>query len=590
MQKIIQLLIIEDDASDQYLLRESLNQMQLQIEEIIVAEKMQQILSLPSSAAPDLIFLDLNLPDSKGLETFLTVSNRMPDAAIIVMSGVEDTDIALQAIQAGAQEFIVKGEWDEKIFSKAISYSIERKKIQLKLQESEERYRSLVENAPEALVVMDIEKRKFISVSESAIRLFKKTREDLLKIGVIELSPEYQPDGTLSAVSALQQINNAIEGGKPVFGWTHIDSEGIEIPCEVRLVRLPSDHQVLIRGSIIDITERKKREDELRRLQDSYFTLMNSVDGIVWEADPKTFMFSFVSQQAERLLGYPLENWLNQPSFWADHIHEEDRDWAVRYCVKSTVEKRPHEMEYRMMSRDGRIIWLRDIVSVEVINDEPVKVRGIMIDITERKKSEELLKHSYANLRRLTAHQEEVREEERISIAREIHDELGQQLAIIKMDIDWLNREIEDKKENVQKKLKGLLGIIDNTVKTVRKISSELRPMALDDLGLLSALDWHCHEFEERSGIKTKFSSEIEEIKLPDKIATGLFRIFQESLTNISRHAKATLVNVSLKKDKNYLSLSIIDNGKGFVLDCNENKKTLGILGMRERTSIMDGK
>ncbi len=590
MQKIIQLLIIEDDASDQYLLRESLDQMQLQVEEIIVAEKMQQILSLPSSAAPDLIFLDLNLPDSKGLETFLTVSNRMPDAAIIVMSGVEDTDIALQAIQAGAQEFIVKGEWDEKIFSKAISYSIERKKIQLKLQESEERYRSLVENAPEALVVMDIEKRKFISVSESATRLFKMTKEELLRTGVIELSPEYQPDGSLSTVSALQQINIAIEGGKPVFGWTHIDSEGNEISCEVRLVRLPSDHQVLIRGSIIDITERKKKEDELRRLQDSYFNLINSVDGIVWEAHPKTFKFSFVSQQAERLLGYPLENWLTQPSFWADHIYEEDRKWAVEYCAKSTIEKKPHEFEYRMVTSDGKIIWLRDIVSVEVINDEPVKVRGIMIDITERKKSEELLKRSYANLRRLTAHQEEVREEERISIAREIHDELGQQLAIIKMDIDWLNREIEDKKENVQKKLQGLLGIIDNTVKTVRKISSELRPTALDDLGLLSALEWHCHEFEERSGIKTKFSSEIEEIKIPDKIATGLFRIFQESLTNISRHAKATLVDVLLKNDKNYLILSIIDNGKGFVLDCNENKKTLGILGMRERTSIMDGK
>ncbi len=590
MKKINQLLIIEDDASDQYLLRESLDHMQLQIEEIIVAEKMQQILSLPSYANPDLIFLDLNLPDSKGLETFLTVKNKLPDAAIIVMSGVDDTDIALQAIQAGAQEFIVKGEWDEKFFAKAISYSIERKKVQLKLEESEERNRSLVENAPEALVVMDIEKRKFISVSESATRLFKMTKEELLKTGVVELSPEYQSDGTLSAVSALQHLNIAIEGGKPVFGWTHIDSEGNEIPCEVRLVRLPSDHQVLIRGSIIDITERKKKEDELRRLQESNITLINSVDGIVWEADPKTFKFSFVSQQAERLLGYPLESWLNQPSFWADHIHEDDRNWAVDFCAKSTFEKIPHEFEYRMITSGGKIIWLRDIISVEVINDEPVKLRGIMIDITERKKSEELLKQSYADLRRLRAHQEQVREEERISIAREIHDELGQQLAIIKMDIDWLNREITDKKENVQKKLNAMLGIIYNTVKSVRKISSELRPTALDDLGLFSALEWHCHEFEERSGIKTKFSSETKEIKLPDKIATGLFRIFQESLTNISRHANATLIEVSLKMEKDFLSLSITDNGKGFELNCNENKRTLGILGMRERTTIMDGK
>ena len=470
MQTINQLLIIEDNAADQFLLREYLNQVQLHVNEIITAEKMQQVLSLPASAQPDLIFLDLNLPDSEGLETFLTVSNRMPDAAIIIFSGLDDTDIAIQAIQAGAQEFIVKGDFNEKFLVKAISYSMERKKNQHKLQESEERYRSLVENATEALVVLDVDKRKFVHVSESATRLFKLSKEELLKTGVVELSPEYQPDGTLSAVSALQQINDAVAGGKPVFGWTHIDTEGKEIPCEVRLVRLPSERQILIRGSIIDITERKKKEDQLRRLQDSYFTLMNNVDGIVWEADPKTFEFSFVSKQAERLLGYPVEKWTSQPSFRADHIHEEDRSWAVDYCVQCTAEKKPHEMEYRMVAADGRIIWLRDIVSVEVENNEPVRVRGIMIDITERKKSEALLKQSYDNLRLLSARLEQVREEERMVIAREIHNELGQQLTVLKMDISWLNTEIEVKEKNVQHKINNLMGIVDNTIKTVRKI------------------------------------------------------------------------------------------------------------------------
>ena len=156
-------------------------------------------------------------------------------------------------------------------------------------------------------------------------------------------------------------------------------------------------------GSHTDITERKKAEEDIRQLKEKYFKLMNSVDGIVWEGDAKTFEFSFVSKQAERLLGYPVEQWISQPTFWADHIFEEDRDWAINYCVKSTEEKKPHEFEYRMMAADGKIIWLRDIVSVQVQSNGDVKLSGVMIDITEQKIDELLLKKLNDNLGKKTA-------------------------------------------------------------------------------------------------------------------------------------------------------------------------------------------
>ena len=151
-------------------------------------------------------------------------------------------------------------------------------------------------------------------------------------------------------------------------------------------------------GSHTDITARKNAEKDIRQSQEKYFALMNSVDGIVWEADAKTFEFSFVSQQAERLLGYPVEQWINNPSFWADHIYEEDRDWAINYCVKSTKERKPHEFEYRMVASDGKLVWLRDIVSVQVDNSGNVKLSGVMIDITGQKKDELLLKKLNENL------------------------------------------------------------------------------------------------------------------------------------------------------------------------------------------------
>src|SRR3990170_501240 len=122
--------------------------------------------------------------------------------------------------------------------------------------------------------------------------------------------------------------------------------------------------------------------------------LINSLDGIVWEADPSTFQFTFVSKQAERLLGYPVEQWLNEPAFWKDHLHPDDREQAVSYCIACTAEGRSHEFEYRMIAADGRFVWLRDIVSVISTNNQAVNLYGLLIDITERRKLEEQLMHS----------------------------------------------------------------------------------------------------------------------------------------------------------------------------------------------------
>jgi len=135
--------------------------------------------------------------------------------------------------------------------------------------------------------------------------------------------------------------------------------------------------------------EKQRADVELRQSQLAYQDLVNSIEGIVWAADANTFEFSFVSPQAERLLGYPLERWTTEATFWKDHIHPEDQTWAVDYCVASTRQRLSHEFEYRMIAADGRVVWLRDFVSVIVENDQPAKLRGIMVDVTTRKQAEE---------------------------------------------------------------------------------------------------------------------------------------------------------------------------------------------------------
>jgi signal transduction histidine kinase len=193
-------------------------------------------------------------------------------------------------------------------------------------------------------------------------------------------------------------------------------------------------------------------------------------------------------------------------------------------------------------------------------------------------------------LRSLSAYLQNVREDERIHIAREMHDELGQLLTSFKMDISWLRKKLAENNDQVMKeRLENMLTSIDEAVKFVRKLSTELRPSILDDLGLVPALEWHCQEFEKRYHIKTEFHSLEHELNISSVAATGLFRMYQESLTNVARHSNANKVVVSLREINDEISLSIADDGKGF--DSSQtNKKTLGLLGIKERAAMLGGK
>ena len=144
-----------------------------------------------------------------------------------------------------------------------------------------------------------------------------------------------------------------------------------------------------------------QRRSEAEAAQQRFTDLVNSVEGIVWEADAETFVFTFVSDQAERTLGYPAEQWLREPTFWKDHLHPEDRDWAVRFCQEATAAKRPHDFEYRMIAADGRVVWFRDLVTVVVEGGRSIRLRGLMLDITRHKRNEATLRE-HADLLSLT--------------------------------------------------------------------------------------------------------------------------------------------------------------------------------------------
>ena len=206
----------------------------------------------------------------------------------------------------------------------------------------------------------------------------------------------------------------------------------------------------------------------------------------------------------------------------------------------------------------------------------------------ERFDAEQELKNSRERLRNLTSHLQNVREEERIYIAREIHDELGQALTALKMDIAWLGSKYQDH-EQISKKTKSMLEDIDSTIRTVKKIVSELRPGVLDHLGIIAAMEWLSKEFQERMRITCEVSFSHEDITLEKDLATTIFCIFQETLTNVARHAEATRVEARLEECGDAVILTVRDNGRGITEEQIAGSHSFGLLGIRERVRFWGG-
>ena len=226
---------------------------------------------------------------------------------------------------------------------------------------------------------------------------------------------------------------------------------------------------------------------------------------------------------------------------------------------------------------------------ISVFIDLFVKSQELAKEIAVRRMAEERLRESQENLRALTTHLQSVREKEQTRIAREIHDELGQALTGLKMDLTWLVNHVSGQKQVVER-TKTMFDLIDDTIHSVRRIATGLRPEVLDEVGLAAAIAWQARDFQKRTGTRCKIDLP-PELPEPDRErATALFRIFQEVLTNVARHAHATRVDIALKTNSDTLVLEVQDNGKGIAESQTRNTKSLGILGLRERALLFEGK
>ncbi|HLY11135.1 MAG TPA: PAS domain S-box protein, partial [Planctomycetota bacterium] len=273
-----------------------------------------------------------------------------------------------------------------------------------RLRDSEARYRTILENAPEAVVILDLDSNRFVDFNESALRLFGIAREQLLALGPEELSPPLQPDGRASGEAAREKIDEAFRGGRPVFEWTHRTVRGAEFPCEVRLVRMPMEKPVLIRGSIVDISERKRAEESLRESENRFRQIAETIHDVFWIGSPDLSEFLYVSPAFEEIWGRSPKELYRSAATWNEAIHPDDGGPALRAPSSGGF----MDNTYRIIRPDGAIRWIRERgFPIAGGSGASRRMVGIAEDVTELKETEAELLESRRLLEEALRHSED---------------------------------------------------------------------------------------------------------------------------------------------------------------------------------------
>jgi PAS domain S-box-containing protein len=320
-----------------------------------------------------------------------------------------------------------------------------------------------------------------------------------------------------------------------------------------------------------------------------YQTLIEQIPAVVFMAFlDKGIGEAYVSPQIEAILGYTQEEWLNDPVRWYQKIHPDDKDrWSVE-AAELFLLGNPLKSLYRVIARDGRVVWFHcEAKMVRNHDGRPWFIHGVAFDITELKSAEDALKKSAEQLKTLSRRLMEVQELERRNIALELHDEIGQVLTGLKLTLEVSTKlpaaELGDS-------LAQARGLVNELMARVRKMSLDLRPAMLDDFGLLPTLIWQLEHYTAQTHVKVNFKhSGLERQRFAPEVETAAYRVVQEALTNVARHANVQEATVRVWTDEDMLSIEVADGGQGFDLDSVVVRETSGLTGMRERAMLAGG-
>lgn len=442
----------------------------------------------------------------------------------------------------------------------------------------------ILESISEPIRIIDLN-GTIIYVNELYCNLVSMKRADL--IGQ-HFSVVFHPAVQSDVIKQLEEKFFAKQpSGKIEVKTTLWNGEKVWLNCSYSRIEKKNEEQIL--SITRNISAQKQKELQLSKNEEKYRTLFNNTNDamlVCYLNYGKTLgNFFEINEIATKWLGYTKNEFyhLNPISVLLENSEGKSLEIIDKLLTSGQM-----IFDSVQITKDGSKIPVEISSHLFEFNGRQA-VLFISRDITQRQKFEEKLRASGEQLRQLAIHLQSIREEERKLIAREIHDELGQVLTVLKIQLSLLPNKIEGKSNEILDQIRSLTKLVDNTIESVQKITAKLRPDILDELGIVSAIEWQTKQFTDNTGIACERFLPKNEIELDPDRSTALFRILQESLTNVARHSNASRVNVILEKDSDQIHLEITDNGKGITNSQINNINSLGILGMKERALVFSG-
>jgi two-component system, NarL family, sensor histidine kinase UhpB len=454
------------------------------------------------------------------------------------------------------------------------------------LETGDQLFRAVANDAPVMLWMTDVEGRA-VFVNRAWLAFTGRTFEQELGFGWLEgLHPDDRPGFE-------ERAGRSFRVGKP---FTE----------EYRLRRADGQHRWMLAhgsprigadgeplgyfGSCADITERKEHQVAASEAEARLRRLVENARDLVYRMRLyPTRAVEYVGGAVEAITGHTPEEFYANPDLVRQSVHPDDARLIID--TVNHAERLQTAVTLRWVHPDGSIVWAEhQRAPVYDATGRFVAVEGIARDVTHRVEAERRLKESEKQMRELAGRLQAAREEERTALARELHDELGQTLTAIKLELGRAATVIKQgRPQNLADRLQSLIGLVEIGIETVRRLATNLRPPMLDHLGLGAAIRWEASAFRARSGLRCHVQTTSEGTSLELNQQTALFRIFQESLTNVVRHAQASAVRVTLIEDERAVELRIEDNGRGISAAQAADPRAIGLLGMRERAALIGG-
>ncbi|WP_018152310.1 PAS domain-containing sensor histidine kinase [Leeia oryzae] len=423
-------------------------------------------------------------------------------------------------------------------------------------------------------------------VNQAAASLTGFTCLELTNLTLQRLMPGFTVDLWLDFWHQMRQQQSS------AFESTLARQGGGTISVEVTASYLAWTENEYVVCFVTDITERQRIQQALRNSEERFKGIAANVPGVVFQlekrTDTKQVSLTYLSEASFALLGYSPEEIHHSQLDISRFVHPEDKASFELSWASAKGHLSDWHWQGRMLTDNQQVRWVDLKASMRHLSSDTIVWDGTLWDISENKRNELSLAETSARLRELSVHLETVREEEKARIAREVHDELGQVLTALKLETSMCELAFASQTPGLQERLSSMKKLIDQTIQMVRNVATALRPPVLD-LGLPAALEWYARRFEARFVIPVAVTLPPGLPELADSEATALFRIVQEALTNVARHAEAGSVRIDLAMTPTGLTLTIADDGKGFDPGHASEERSFGLIGIRERVEMMGG-